>query len=109
MKLGFGSSAEKNGVPRIDRIAPGAAIPGGEITLMGSGFAPHPQQRPIVKFGEAEASLALVSADKSGQQPQQSGFAGTIFTAKADPFAWTHMPIDSIENGLSGKTFGNID
>ena len=64
MKLGFGSSAEKNGVPRIDRIAPGAAIPGGEITLMGSGFAPHPQQRPIVKFGEAEASLALVSAER---------------------------------------------
>ena len=31
MKFGFGSSAEKNGVPRIDRIAPAAAIPGGEI------------------------------------------------------------------------------
>lgn len=64
MKFGFGSSPEKNGVPRIDRIAPGAAIPGGEITLIGNGFAPHPQQRPVVKFGDAEASLALVSADR---------------------------------------------
>jgi hypothetical protein len=29
MKFGFGSSAEKNGIPHIERVAPAAAIPGG--------------------------------------------------------------------------------
>ncbi len=61
MKFGFGSSAEKNGIPRIDRVAPAAAIPGGEIVIHGSGFASRAHPRPVVRFGEAEASLALAS------------------------------------------------
>jgi sugar lactone lactonase YvrE len=61
MKFGFGSSAEKNGVPHIERVAPAAAIPGGEITIHGRGFVTRAQARPVVHFGEAEASLALAS------------------------------------------------
>jgi sugar lactone lactonase YvrE len=61
MKFGFGSSAEKNGIPHIERVAPAAAIPGGEITIHGRGFVSHAQARPVVRFGEAEASLALTS------------------------------------------------
>jgi sugar lactone lactonase YvrE len=61
MKFGFGSSPEKNGIPRIDKVAPAAAIPGGEITIYGSGFVTRTHPRPIVRFGEAEASLALAS------------------------------------------------
>jgi DNA-binding beta-propeller fold protein YncE len=64
MKFGFGSSPEKNGIPRIDRVTPGAAIPGGEVLLTGSGFAPQPQARPLVRFGEARASLSLVSPNR---------------------------------------------
>jgi IPT/TIG domain len=61
MKFGFGSSAEKNGIPRIDKVAPTAAIPGGEIAIHGSGFVTSSHPRPIVRFGDAEASLALAS------------------------------------------------
>jgi sugar lactone lactonase YvrE len=61
MKFGFGSSAEKNGIPRIDRVAPAAAIPGGEIVIHGSGFASRAHPRPVVRFGEVEAALALAS------------------------------------------------
>ena len=61
MKFGFGSSAEKNGIPHIERVAPTAAIPGGEITIHGRGFVSRAQARPVVRFGEAEASLALAS------------------------------------------------
>lgn len=61
MKFGFGSSAEKNGIPRIDKVAPTAAIPGGEIAIHGSGFVTPSHPRPIVRFGDAEASLALAS------------------------------------------------
>jgi sugar lactone lactonase YvrE len=64
MKFGFGSTAEKNGIPRIDRIFPTAAIPGGEITIHGSGFASRQGTRPVVRFGEAEAALSLVSSNR---------------------------------------------
>jgi sugar lactone lactonase YvrE len=64
MKFGFGSSAEKNGIPRIDRVAPAAAIPGGEIVIHGSGFASRAQPRPVVRFGEVEAGLALASENR---------------------------------------------
>ena len=64
MKFGFGSSSEKNGIPRIERAVPLAAIPGGEITLHGSGFAGHGHVRPTVRFGESEASLSLASENR---------------------------------------------
>jgi sugar lactone lactonase YvrE len=64
MKFGFGTTAEKNGIPRIDRIFPTAAIPGGEITIHGSGFASRHGARPVVRFGEAEAALSLVSSNR---------------------------------------------
>jgi sugar lactone lactonase YvrE len=64
MKFGFGSSAEKNGIPRIDRVAPAAAIPGGEIVIHGSGFASRSHPRPVVRFGEVEAGLALASENR---------------------------------------------
>jgi len=64
MKFGFGSSAEKNGIPRIDRVAPAAAIPGGEIVIHGSGFVSRAHPRPLVRFGEVEAGLALASENR---------------------------------------------
>lgn len=64
MKFGFGTSTEKNGTPRIERIAPSAAIPGGEIALIGSGFSSRGAMKPVVRFGEAEGGLSLVSANR---------------------------------------------
>jgi sugar lactone lactonase YvrE len=64
MKFGFGSSAEKNGNPRIDRVTPAASIPGGEIIIHGSGFASRAHPRPVVRFGEVEAGLALASENR---------------------------------------------
>jgi IPT/TIG domain len=61
MKFGFGASAEKNGIPRIERVAPAAAIPGGEVTIHGSGFVSRSGAPPVVRFGEAEGSLSLTS------------------------------------------------
>ncbi|HTP70226.1 MAG TPA: IPT/TIG domain-containing protein [Dongiaceae bacterium] len=61
MKLGFGSTGEKNGIPRIERIAPMAAIPGGEVAIYGSGFTSRHGGRPVVRFGDSEASLTLSS------------------------------------------------
>jgi sugar lactone lactonase YvrE len=53
---------DKNGIPRIDRITPAAAVPGGEITIHGSFHSAAPV-RPRVRFGELSASV-LVAADE---------------------------------------------
>jgi sugar lactone lactonase YvrE len=81
MKFGFGSSTEKNGVPHIERVTPAAAIPGGEITLHGKGFASRAQLRPVVRFGEVEASLALASENKLIVRVPDGASGGTVKVA----------------------------
>jgi sugar lactone lactonase YvrE len=47
--------------PRIERIAPTAAIPGGEVTIHGSGFASRNHARARVQFGDAEGSVLIAA------------------------------------------------
>jgi hypothetical protein len=83
MKFGFGSSAEKNGIPRIDRVAPEAAIPGGEIAIHGSGFVSRAQARPVVRFGEVEASLALATENRLIARVPEGAGGGIVRVATA--------------------------
>ena len=48
-----------NGLPKIDTVQPRAALPGGELTIRGSGFGTRNHARPLVEFGGAEGSLVL--------------------------------------------------
>ena len=50
-----------NGIPKIERVQPAAAIPGGEISIHGSGFTGGNHARPEVHFGKAAGSLMLAS------------------------------------------------
>jgi sugar lactone lactonase YvrE len=52
-----------NGKPHIEAVAPGAALPGGEVRIMGKGLRPHELRRPSVRFGEIEASVLISSDD----------------------------------------------
>jgi sugar lactone lactonase YvrE len=52
-----------NGTPRIESVKPAAALPGGEVSLQGSGFGVRNHRRPQVQFGSAEASLILAAED----------------------------------------------
>lgn len=81
MKFGFGSSAEKNGIPHIEKVAPVAAIPGGEITIHGRGFVSRAQTRPVVRFGEVEASLALASETRLIARVPEGAVGGTVRVA----------------------------
>jgi sugar lactone lactonase YvrE len=83
MKFGFGSPAEKNGIPRIDRVTPEAAIPGGEIVIHGSGFVSRAQARPVVRFGEAEASLALATENRLIARVPEGAAGGIVRVASA--------------------------
>jgi sugar lactone lactonase YvrE len=90
MKFGFGSSAEKNGIPRIDRVAPEAAIPGGEITIHGSGFVSRAQARPVVRFGETEASLALAAENRLIARVPEGSAGGVVRVVSAGQESQPH-------------------
>jgi hypothetical protein len=55
----FGITQSGNGTPRIERVAPTAAIAGGELEIHGSGFESRNNHRPRVRFGEVEGELLL--------------------------------------------------
>lgn len=50
-----------NDTPRIESVKPGAALPGGEIAIRGSGFASRNHTRPQVEFGTSEANIMLAA------------------------------------------------
>jgi hypothetical protein len=90
MKFGLGSTAEKNGIPRIDRLAPAAAIPGGEIVIHGSGFASRTGARPVVHFGEAEASLLLATDNRLIARVPENASGGMVRVANAQSESQPH-------------------
>src|SRR3984957_12730790 len=90
MKFGLGSSLEKNGVPRIDRIVPAAAIPGGEVVIYGSSFASRTGARPVVHFGEADGSLMLATDTRLIARVPDSANGGTVSVANANGESQPH-------------------
>jgi sugar lactone lactonase YvrE len=52
-----------NGRPHIEALVPAAALPGGEVRILGSGFRAPELRRPRVRFGEAEGSIVVSSDD----------------------------------------------
>src|SRR5260370_34390111 len=75
---------DTNGIPRIDRILPGAGIPGGDVTIYGSGFVPRPNTRPLVRFGETEAGL-LGSAQNHPIPRVPDGAVGRLVSRGKSP------------------------
>ena len=95
------TNLETNGIPRIDRIQPGAGIPGGDVTIYGAGFVPRPNTRPHVRFGETEASL-LISTQNYLIARVPEGAAGSIVSvetshAASQPFAF-HLGVQIADN-----------
>ena len=54
---------KSNGVPRIESVKPAAGLPGGEIAIRGTGFAPRDHTRPQVQFGTADANVMLAASN----------------------------------------------
>lgn len=52
-----------NGKPHIEAVVPAAALPGGEVRVIGHGLKPPELARPRVLFGEVEAPI-VVSSDE---------------------------------------------
>jgi len=52
-----------NAKPHIEAVAPAAALPGGDIRIIGSSLRPSELRRPSVRFGDVEGSV-LISSDE---------------------------------------------
>jgi len=52
-----------NGKPHIEGVSPSAALPGGDIRIMGRALRPAELRRPRVRFGEVEGSVIISSDD----------------------------------------------
>ena len=64
-------------------MAPTAAIPGGDITIYGSGFESRNNTRPIVRFGETEGSLVVSAEDFIIARVPEGASGGTVRVATA--------------------------
>jgi sugar lactone lactonase YvrE len=52
-----------NGRPHIEAVVPAAALPGGEVRIIGSGLKPPELRRPRVQFGEVEGAVVIAADD----------------------------------------------
>ena len=52
-----------NGHPHIQDVSPAAALPGGEVRIVGSGLRSSELRRPRVRFGEIDAPVVISSDD----------------------------------------------
>src|SRR5262244_2879625 len=52
-----------NGKPHIETVQPAAALPGGEIRIMGKSLRPHELRQPRVQFGDLDGSVLISSDD----------------------------------------------
>lgn len=50
-----------NGHPHIEGVHPPAALPGGEVRIVGRGLRPTEFRRPSVRFGEMEGAVVISS------------------------------------------------
>lgn len=69
--------------PQIERVTPGAAIAGGEVTIHLRGFADHSNRLPQVKFGESEASVLVAAEDFLVAEVPEGATGGSVRVSTA--------------------------
>jgi hypothetical protein len=67
-----------NGRPHIEAVTPAAALPGGEVRILGTGFRPQELRRPRVRFGELEGSVVVSSDDFVIARVPDGAASGTV-------------------------------
>src|SRR6478752_3999701 len=70
-----------NGKPHIDAVRPSAALPGGEVRIVGSGLRPAELRRPRVQFGEVEGSVLISSDDFLVARVPEGAMSGPVVVA----------------------------
>ena len=70
-----------NGNPHIEAVAPAAALPGGEVRILGSGLRPPELRRPRVRFGDVEAPVVISSDDFVVARVPQQAASGPVIVS----------------------------
>ncbi|HYH00795.1 MAG TPA: gluconolaconase [Terriglobales bacterium] len=70
-----------NGIPQIERVEPGASLPGGEVRIVGRALRPADLRRPKVRFGEAEGSIVVSSDEFLIARVPESALSGPVTVA----------------------------
>ncbi len=67
-----------NGQPHIETVAPSAALPGGEVRIVGRGLSSPELKRPRVRFGEVEGAVVVSSDDFVIARVPQGAASGPV-------------------------------
>lgn len=67
-----------NGHPHIEAVSPTAALPGGEVRILGTGFRAPDLRRPHVRFGEAEGAVVVSSDDFVVARVPEKAASGSV-------------------------------
>ncbi len=72
------SAPETSAEPRIDNIAPAAALPGGEVELTGANLGPVNDGPPMVLVGGVEAHVTMSRPTRLGFQTPLLAYTGMV-------------------------------
>jgi sugar lactone lactonase YvrE len=67
-----------NGRPHIDAVHPAAALPGGEVRIIGKSLRPTELRRPRVQFGDVEGSVLISSDDFLVARVPEAAVSGPV-------------------------------
>ena len=81
---------KSNCTPRIESVTPGAAIPGGDVVIRGSGFESRNNTRPRVRFGEAEGSVLICAENFMVARVPEGAAGGTVRVATSGAESQPH-------------------
>jgi sugar lactone lactonase YvrE len=68
----------KSNKPRIEVVAPRAAISGGEIAIEGQGFVVNGNKRPVVRFGKQMGSVLISSQNRLVVRVPEGAVSGDV-------------------------------
>ncbi len=80
-----------NGKPHIEAVAPGFALPGGEVRIIGKSLRPPELRRPSVRFGEIEASVLISSDDFVVARVPEGATSGPVVVSTNGAGANAHV------------------
>src|SRR5579883_1962175 len=96
-----------NGKPRIESLAPAAALPGGEIRINGSGLRPAELKRPRVQFGDVDGAVVISSDAFVVARVPEGATSGPVVVATngAVPIAENLHPVTNPALDTEGNLF----
>jgi sugar lactone lactonase YvrE len=70
-----------NGHPHIETVLPGAALPGGDVRIVGLGLRPQELQRPEVRFNDLQGTVIISSDGFLVARVPQDAASGPVVVA----------------------------